>query len=69
MSEEFSSRELLRHFDRIGADDALRNGLATGADVTPEDVIGALRETPDGAGTAGFERALRARIAARRAQP
>jgi hypothetical protein len=60
--------ELLRELDRIGADKNLRSGLATGPGVTAEDVRAAFRATPDGAGTAGFERALRSQVSARRAR-
>ena len=60
--------ELLRELDRIGADEHLRNGLATAPGVTADDVRSAIHATPDGAGTAGFERALRTQVAARRAR-
>ena len=40
--------------DRIGADDALRDGLAVEGAVTPEQILAALRATPDGAGSQMF---------------
>jgi hypothetical protein len=58
--------ELLRELNRIGADEHLRNGLAVGPGITPEDVRAAFRATPDGAGTTGFERALRTQLETRR---
>ena len=66
MNEPFTPEELKRHLDRIGADEVLRGGLATGPGIEPEDVITALRTTPSGSGTPGFEATLRALVEARR---
>jgi len=58
--------ELDKELERIGADKYLRGGLSiTGGSVTGEDVALALRTTPDGAGTPGFEKRLGEVIAAR----
>jgi len=48
-------QQQLRHeLDRIGADDALRDGLAVEGPVTPEQILAAFRATPDGAGSRTF---------------
>jgi hypothetical protein len=52
--------ELDKEFNRIGADENLRRGLATtDPRLTLELILSALRATPVGAGTPGFERTLR----------
>jgi hypothetical protein len=64
-----SSEELDKQLERIGADGYLRGGFSVrGRGVTGEDVALALRTTPDGAGTPGFEKRLQEVIAARRAK-
>jgi len=55
--------ELDREFDRIGADKHLRSGFAsTDPRVTMDLVLAALRATPTGSGTPGFERTLTAML-------
>ena len=66
MTSRLPYDELLRELDRIGADELLRTGLVTGPDIDPEDVWTALRTTPTGSGTPGFEATLRALGEARR---
>jgi hypothetical protein len=52
--------ELEREFDRIAGDADLRGGFATtDPRVTMELILAALRATPTGAGTVGFERTLK----------
>ena len=68
MTGPLSYQELMRELDRIGADEALRSGLVAGPGITPEDVQAALRATPTGGGTAGFEATLDAIVGARRAR-
>ena len=59
--------ELEAEFDRIDADEFLRDGLATGPGITGADVVAALRGTPTDGGTPAFERTLLAIVAAREA--
>ena len=66
MTRRLPYDELMRELDRIGADELLRTGLVTGPDIDPEDVFTALRTTPSGSGTPGFEATLRALGEARR---
>ena len=60
--------EVFRHLDRIGADELLKSGFASGPGITPDDVLEALRTTPDGAGTAGFKKRLTEVVEERRAR-
>ena len=65
MSTQIPYEELDKEFDRIGADDNLRRGFAsTDPRVTLELVLSALRATPNGAGTPGFEKTLRRMLVA-----
>jgi hypothetical protein len=60
VSTEIPYDELDKEFDRIGADEYLRRGFAsTDNRVTLDLLLAALRATPTGAGTPGFERTLR----------
>lgn len=44
-------QKLREELDRIGADEALRNGLAVEGPISPEQILAAFRATPDGAGS------------------
>ena len=68
MASERPQSEVFRHLERIGASEMLRNGFASGPDIKPDDVIIALRTTPDGAGDAGFVKRLREVAAERMAR-
>jgi hypothetical protein len=67
MHDPLAGEELEREFDRIGADQFLRGGIAVTGDIRPEEVWAAIRQAPDGSGTAGVEAALHAIVLARRA--
>ena len=58
--------EVVEQLERIGAGHFLMSGFAVGGDVHAEGVEAALRTTPDGAGTVGFEERLREVVAARK---
>ena len=57
-----------RELDRIDADEFLRSGLATTGGITAEEVWLAIRTTPTGAGSSGFEATLLAIVDARKAR-
>ena len=60
MSSGVPYDELDKEFERIGADQTLRRGLAsTDPRVTLDLILAALRATPSGSGTQGFEETLR----------
>ena len=47
-------RQFAQELERIDADDTLRAGFATNAPMTPDQVLAALRATPNGAGSHAF---------------
>jgi hypothetical protein len=70
VSTRIPYEELDQEFDRIGADAHLRQGFAsTDPRVTLDLVLAALRATPTGAGTQGFEETLTKMLEASEAGP
>jgi len=67
MQLPWTREEWERELDRIDADEFLRSGLATTGGITTDDVWLAIRTTPTGAGTSGFDATLQAIVDAREA--
>ena len=51
-------RQIAEELERIGADGSLRAGLATNAQITPEQLLAAFRATPTGGGNSAFRATL-----------